>query len=525
MVVLVGIDPDLVTALAMIGQVFVAFLVAVATGIWAIRKWVEERRISQHQELASAAQRLEQQKTEEMHRREDRAAQLVLSLGEAKDSTSRMWTATALALYPRESLRLLINGLGHADDATAAAINLALASIGPSAITELVRMNLVSQNIVGTQASALTGNSSADSTGLAEEKALSGGAVKSTAASEAPCQDSVLGPSLPTGSADILGADRILRRTRAVIAYLILQCVPVELCQLDLAGVDLCGMNFSHTRLERVCLRKALLRGASFYRAKLNHANFRGADLAGTVLTRAHAPNADFTGARGPIRAIAMEASEACFQDARLDGSEFDGAALQGSSFLRTSLVSAKASGVDLSGTTIQSSRWVKLTAVKSSMRGATVTRVRFSQSNFSDAKWDHAQFERSDLRGLVAHRLHAPEARFADCTFNGAELLGANLAGCMFVNCDFSGARLGGARMERATFEDCRFVSTSLADARLAGTLFIGRNEVDAQKLDLGSANWNDARFEGQSEQLRVAFELAATSQPASSSLPHGSC
>src|SRR4051794_10550656 len=90
-------NADLVTA-------YLAIVTAAATGLWGIKKYVDERRATRQQQETLAAKELEQRRDEATSARQQRAAELIKGVGDATDDRARRWTMSALSLYPEESL-------------------------------------------------------------------------------------------------------------------------------------------------------------------------------------------------------------------------------------------------------------------------------------------------------------------------------------------------------------------------------------------------------------------------------------
>jgi H+/gluconate symporter-like permease len=84
-------NADLVTA-------YVAIITAVITGVWGIKKYLDERRSAREQQKKLAETELEQRKDEAREARQQRAAELIKAVGDATDPRSRRWTMSALPL-------------------------------------------------------------------------------------------------------------------------------------------------------------------------------------------------------------------------------------------------------------------------------------------------------------------------------------------------------------------------------------------------------------------------------------------
>jgi len=475
----VAMSSEGVSALAAVLGVLVTFLVALAGGVWSVSRWIAERRATREQEERLARERLAQAQVEEQHRRQDKAAELVLSLGDASDRTARLWTASALALYPDETLPLLINAFGHADPETAAAIKLALTSVGPDAIEPLCRMNRVARTIV-----------SASTIPEAREQR----------------EDDPI---------ELAGAQELLRCTRSTIAYLLFQTSEDERRSLDLVDVDLSEMNFANANLRYANFRKARLTGAVFARAKLGNASFRGASVEGSVFTRASAASVDLTGARGTVGAIRLAAPGAVLQDVHFDGSAFEAARFHDATFLRASLKKVTMMGGDLSGASIERSYFdgIDLTQarlVKAHLVDVNLTNAVLRSARMSEVRFEDCRLARVDATGAVGRA-----ASFVNCNLAGASLERMELTGATFVRCNLSGARFDHAALERCRFERCKLYAISFANANMGGAVFAGGNKLDARKIRLDGSDWERADSAADAE-VETAFREWQANQTA---------
>jgi uncharacterized protein YjbI with pentapeptide repeats len=452
-----------------IGAVFTV-VAGVASALWAFSKWLADRADARAQADKLAQDRLRQEQITEQHRREDRAAELVVKLAETTAPEARRWVAGALALYPVETTKLLVHALGHAGDPeTASAITLTLASIGADALPEVLHAHRLARTVVAI-ASSEDGDRGA--------------------------------------TADVLGADEMLRCTRRVIAHLLLEADADHRAVMDLAGVDLSRTNFAGAALAKVNLRKAVLDGVIFARAKLQEANFRGAVATNAVFSRAHAQGADFTGLAGPLIAIRLSADRATMQDSKLDGSQLDAARFHHASFLRTSLQDASAPGAVFDHATIRRCRWTHVDLRKASARGTTLDGVQLGQATLVDADFRKSCLSKCRLTGTAATGLALAESTVEDCDLGGAVLTRADLRGAVFRRCNLSGVMLDKADLRDAQFSDCKLHRATFTNARFEGTRFSGKNEAQPRTLVL-SEGWDVAVFDD--AELREAFASAS--------------
>ena len=244
---------------------YVAIATAAGTAIWAVMRYLADRRDARAQQDRQAADQLVQRQVEEERARQQRAAELVKAVGDATDDRARRWTMSALSLYPDEALDLLLNSLGEASAADATAIKIAVISVGPSALPHAVRAHRIAGQMCRTTET---------------EGALYGAASDQR-------------------QIDTATAGRVRDCTREIILQLVFQLDEDQRAAVDLAYVDLTRVSLAGARLSRISLRKTRLDKAILVRAYLNGAVLRGATVDGTVLSGARLRSADLTGAVG----------------------------------------------------------------------------------------------------------------------------------------------------------------------------------------------------------------------------------
>jgi uncharacterized protein YjbI with pentapeptide repeats len=514
-------------------KAIVPVVIAVVSAIWAVLKWLEDRNAERAQneklanerlqqqkeerdrELTLEQQRLDQQQLEERHRREDKVSGLVLALSEATDPKAQIWCAIALSLYPDESLPLLIPALGHVDDETATAINLALASVGTRALPQLIRMNKVAQNVVGTRTfsdRAPRADEPVAGESPAGEPAAEGGVDESS--NSKPIAKAAETSVAPRESADVVKAERLLACTRSTIAYLVLQCTAEELCKLDLEEVDLRNVNFAEAKLNSAKFRKAQLQGAVFARAKLDDSNFRGAQIEQAVFSRALLNRADWTGVHGKVRAIRTIMDGATIEQAHLRQSEFSGASLKGAKLTNSHLNKAEMPGVRMQGADISKTDFGGANLAKAVISECRAAETIFASAQLAGATLTGATLAWAKLDGVKGKQLTAVRTVFEDCTLGGADFTGGAFEHARFVRCNLGGVSFDGANLGGAEFEQCVLHSVCFSNAKLAGPRFLGQNEANADRIKIDRANWREAIFEGESESLRTAFEAAEQRQ-----------
>ncbi|MGH3383447.1 MAG: pentapeptide repeat-containing protein [Nocardioidaceae bacterium] len=443
---------------------YVGIATALGSAVWAVTRLIADRRQQREQEAKLAGEQLQQRQAEERRARQDRAAVLVQQLGQTTDPRARRWTMAALAMYPDDTLDLLLAALSDAEPEDAAAIKLAVSSIGPSAVPAVVRAHRIAAQIHRTsQATQSVGD--ADDTGGGRQ------------------------------SADTDGARRVIDSTRALVLALLFQLDDEQRSQVDLADVDLSRVILKGAKLSLTRFRKARLDGAVLVSASLRGASFRGASLDGAVLSRCNLRDADLTGASGTIRAVHADFTESRLDYAQLMRSTLDGAQLAGASLKRTRLDDASLPGATLTSTILD-----KTGLRRAKARRISAARVRANGADLSHAVVDggtmrDAIFEDTRLVRLSAPRLDATGSTFVNCAAEGALLDQATLARCSFTGCRLSGASLAKAKLSGAVFTSCSFFSASLARANLRDARFL---QCEFGNVDLTGVNLDGVVFEG---------------------------
>jgi uncharacterized protein YjbI with pentapeptide repeats len=444
---------------------YVAIATAAGTAIWAVARYLSDRRDARAQQDRQAADQLVQRQVEEVRARQQRAAELVKAVGDATDDRARRWTMSALSLYPDEALDLLLNSLGEASAADAAAIKIAVISVGPSALPRAVRAHRIAGQMCQTTET---------------EGALYGAASDQR-------------------QIDTETAGRVRDCTREIILQLVFQLDEDQRAAVDLAYVDLTRVSLAGARLNRLSLRKTRLDRAILVRAYLNGAVLRGATVDGTVLRGARLRSADLTGAVGAIQAIGVDLTGATLDHAKLAGSNLNAAHLEGSTLAGTHLDKSTLSGAALGGATLTRAR---LPAVVG--RELKAAKLTAQQTDFSHAALEHADvqggvFDDCVLVRLGGTGLHADSATFTGCNFGGARLDRASLTDARLRTCNLGGVDLSGADLSAAVLVECAISSARLVGATLTGVRFERcrfSGTVDFTRADLSTATFADCQF-----------------------------
>ncbi len=254
----------------------------------------------------------------------------------------------------------------------------------------------------------------------------------------------------------------------------------------DLQGVDLSGADLSGAVLARANLGRARLDGANLAGANLGEvdatdASFEGADLRGAVLYKARLQGARLAGAdlrkasllEAAIAAAdlrGVDATEVLFFQMDLTDVSFAEARLGKASFVQCTALE----GLDFSGAALQGTTFVDLRAERPSFRGARADNLRVvSASAIPGADFTGASIVRANLRGV--------------------DLTGATFEDAMADGADFSEANLHGARLVSMSGKGARFIRSDLGDADLTGSNLMGSM---LQKAKLGGTRIEEANL-----------------------------
>jgi uncharacterized protein YjbI with pentapeptide repeats len=228
------------------------------------------------------------------------------------------------------------------------------------------------------------------------------------------------------------------------------------------------------------------LRGLDLSEAHFNHsANFREADLRDTKFYSAHAPEADFTGARFEVTTFyKANLQSANLSDVDLSHCDLSNAVLTNAKLQRAKLRHAFLYESMFIGADLSDADLANASAWKTEFRDATLRNAKLIETDLGEADLIRADLSGADLTGanLSSVGMHDRSRPHAPEIFPGAELVLANLTGASLVNANLNGSNLGGANLSGA----------DLRDADLSGAILVN--------ADLRSAKLNGCRVFGAS-------------------------
>jgi uncharacterized protein YjbI with pentapeptide repeats len=439
---------------------YVGIATAAGTGIWAVTRFIADRRDARTHEEALAAQQLAQRQDEERRGRQQRAAELVKAVGEATDERGRRWAMSALSLYPDEALDLLLTALGEAEPQDASAIKLAVISVGPQAMAPTVRAHRIARQL---QVSA-----GGDTAGAGRQ-------------------------------VDTETAERVRDCTREIILQLLFQLGEQQRADVDLAHVDLAEVNLTGAHLGGIRFRKTRLDRAVLIRAALNEAVLRGATIDGAVLREARLRRADLTGAAGKVHAIGVDLTGATLSHATLAESDLSAAQMKGVVGEGTDLAKATLAGATLAEAQLTGARLCRAVANHLRAERIQARAVDLSHAQLGHAALSGGVFEDCLMVRLDAAASTAEDARFTRCNLGGARWGRAHLARAHLQGCNLGGVDLAGADLREAVVEDCAISSAVLDGATLRDTRFVRcrfSGRVDFTAVDLTSVAFESCEF-----------------------------
>ncbi|GLH73297.1 hypothetical protein GETHLI_17990 [Geothrix limicola] len=419
-------DPKFIKALVDAGTLAFTILAGFIGAIWALVRYFDQRQQDRAQRAKADKDRLDQQRLDEEGRRAERVANLLAAFNQAPDAEKKTWIILALSLYPKETGRLLTMSLGRFDEEISKSVLLALVSMGPEVLPELIRLNRIAQVF------------------------------------EAETSNTIL------QAGDIYDGERLAARTKVAIQNLLIQADGGSTQQYDLADVDLSKCIFLGLKLQGANFRKCNLRGAVLKQARIREGNFRGAVLEGAVFTDAHLQGCDLTGAKGPLQAVHLVLKKGTFDHADLDHSHFDGAHLEAATFLKASLVQAELPGLHVTGCRFDQSDLRKVHAPKSHWVESEFRHAKLTASDLSEAEWSHDRFEDCELMGLNGQAAVVQKTAFLRCDFGGSRWPSATFTDATFEGCRFGGADFRTCAFIHPTFIDC-VIDTGLFDLDVA--------------------------------------------------------
>ena len=246
--------------------------------------------------------------------------------------------------------------------------------------------------------------------------------------------------SAQMGSADLTGAD----------------LTGADLSGADLTGASISGARFEGARIAHADFGKASGAKSDFRRARGDRPSFVGADLTGATFAAASLPGADFTRAT---------LDHALFEDAMLPEARLYDVRCQGGRFDRAKMPETRADGAFVVNSSLRS-----VDASASEWEGATL-----DGSTFLGSSLPGAGFARTSCHGTVLSGADLRGARFRRAALVGAKLIKANLMRASFekanlTKADLRMANLHQAEVWKATLDGADLDLAIVTQSKLAG-------------------------------------------------------
>lgn len=215
---------------------------------------------------------------------------------------------------------------------------------------------------------------------------------------------------------------------------------------LDLAGQDLSGMDFTGS----------LLNACNLQGADLSHADFTDCQFDDCTFEHVRASHAHFTRARfNACRAASASLTETDFQQAYLRACTFQNADLRASIWK-----AAKLTACDFSKANFDDAQCLQISLTDCLLPGVHALNAAFIRATFSKCVLADATFDASDLTGATLLGCEAMRARF----------VGANLKGLRTLKgTDLRQANLSRAQLEKASMQDTNLSQASLRESCLS--------------------------------------------------------
>ena len=269
----------------------------------------------------------------------------------------------------------------------------------------------------------------------------------------------------------------------------------LDLCYVDLSGLDLSGIYFKRADFTGAILTKANFRGATLTKAVFTGATMTGVDLTGATLDGAVMSGLDLSSV---IWGTGISAIGTHFENsvligrtigsesatAKLSGSFFTGADLSGADLTGADLSSAYLAGANLTGATLDSADLTQATLGGSATASpAVLAYVLMSNGILTQANLFGVNFAGATIYGYETKLNSAAtpeEADFSNAylegiSFNGSNLKGARFDGACLLGADFTNAVLtpSAASSMPASFVGACLQGANFTGAQLAGTNF----------------------------------------------------
>jgi uncharacterized protein YjbI with pentapeptide repeats len=250
----------------------------------------------------------------------------------------------------------------------------------------------------------------------------------------------------------------------------------IDLCEANLSGAKLSGVNLSKADLSVINLSGANLSEANLSYTKLNVAKLRGANLRnsnlqGAILNVANLIRADLSNAQ--LKEASMIRSELI--RANLSYADLMKANLKGADLREATLRHAILREANLSEATFKDGFLTGANLELANLKGSDLTRADLSGANFRDAELKQTILAQADLSGA---NLSGANLRWADLSranLRWADLSGAKLSGANLIGADLSYANLTNASLIHTDLTHAKLIKVEWVGADLTGAVLTG--------------------------------------------------
>ena len=282
----------------------------------------------------------------------------------------------------------------------------------------------------------------------------------------------------------------------------------LNLAEVNLSGVNLSGANLSEVNLSVANLSGANLSGTNLSRAKLNVARLSGANLSRANLTQAslnvsNLIRTDLSKAdlnhTALIRAelIRADLSKANLKEANLNGADLREAALRQAILTRATLSEANLRGAFLTASVLEGANLNKADLSRTDLSDSNLRDADLRQANLNCANLSGADLTRANLRWSDLSGADLRCANLSDAKLSGSNLMGANLS-----NANLHNASLVHADLSQASLIKADWLGADLSGATLTGAKLYAVSRFGLKTTGI-TCEWVDLSPEGDGSQL----------------------
>ncbi|HRB29588.1 MAG TPA: pentapeptide repeat-containing protein [Nitrosomonas sp.] len=221
---------------------------------------------------------------------------------------------------------------------------------------------------------------------------------------------------------------------------------------VDMRNAKLCGTNLSGANLSSADLQRSDLFSANLQGVNLTNANLEGADLTNANLLKANLHLANLKNTSGLSSSVSLLGASLPFAD-------LEGLNLSSAFLINTVLTNAILKKADLRGANLKDTNLINAVLQEANLSSADLQRSDLFSANLQGANLTNA-----NLQGANLSSAQLQEANLSSAKLQGSDLFSANLQGANLTNANLQGANLTNANLQGA----------NLINANLQGAIFI---------------------------------------------------